>query len=228
METRAIKKRKRRGRPPVQINSDSPSMAERIKDAAVELFFERSYPSTRMQDIAEACGVTAGALYNHYSSKDDLLYAIINEATVTVWGEFEAVLAKGVKNPTDELYKVIFTFAKYSAEHPHAALVTNTYFKFLSNDYRDEVLQQRIKVRKVFEDVVARGVDEGYFELPLIHGKRSVRLATIAMVDMVRHVAEWYKPDSEFSIQEVSDFYADLALKMVSAKRKRPSRKNHQ
>jgi AcrR family transcriptional regulator len=197
---------------------------EKIKIAAVELFFERSYTSTRMKDIAEACGLTAGALYNHYSSKDELLYSIINESIVAIWSELDLIRAKGTKNPTDELYKYIFTYAKYHAEHSHSALTGNTYFKFLSDEYKQVVVEKRKQLRGLFESVIERGVSEGYFNLPSSVEKRPTRVATVAMFDMTLRVAEWYRPESGYSVDEIAEFYADLALRMVGAKRKKTAK----
>jgi AcrR family transcriptional regulator len=49
----------------------------RILHAARELFVERGYAGTSVRDIAEHLGMTKGALYYHFSSKEDLLYALL-------------------------------------------------------------------------------------------------------------------------------------------------------
>jgi AcrR family transcriptional regulator len=49
----------------------------RILDAARELFVDRGYAGTSVRDIAEHLGMTKGALYYHFSSKEDLLYALV-------------------------------------------------------------------------------------------------------------------------------------------------------
>ena len=57
----------RDGRPPV----------EAIRAAAFQQFAERGYPVVTVRDIMKACGLTQGALYNHFKSKDELLHDII-------------------------------------------------------------------------------------------------------------------------------------------------------
>ena len=51
--------------------------AERILEAATRLFGERGYPSTSMRDIGEAVGLLAGSLYSHISSKEAVLFQIV-------------------------------------------------------------------------------------------------------------------------------------------------------
>ena len=47
-------------------------------DAALRLFDSGGYGGTTVRDIAQECGLSPGALYNHFASKDDLLFAIID------------------------------------------------------------------------------------------------------------------------------------------------------
>ena len=49
----------------------------RILDAATELFNERGYAGTSIRDITERLGMTKGALYYHFASKDELLHAMV-------------------------------------------------------------------------------------------------------------------------------------------------------
>src|ERR1700683_5091459 len=58
------------------------STRERLLDEAQRLFRERGYAATSLEQIAEAADVTKGAIYGHFSSKEDLLLSAI-EATPT-------------------------------------------------------------------------------------------------------------------------------------------------
>lgn len=50
---------------------------ERILEAALELFAQRGYLGTSMSDIAGQLKITKGALYKHYSSKQEILDSIV-------------------------------------------------------------------------------------------------------------------------------------------------------
>lgn len=52
-------------------------LRDEIEDAALDLFVERGYAATSTRDIARACGLTTGALYNHYRSKKALFAAVV-------------------------------------------------------------------------------------------------------------------------------------------------------
>jgi AcrR family transcriptional regulator len=59
------------------VGSAAEETRRRILDEATALFVERGYAGTSIRDISERLGMTKGALYYHFSSKEELLYAIV-------------------------------------------------------------------------------------------------------------------------------------------------------
>ena len=51
---------------------------EKIFDTAVILFSEEGYKNVSMRDIAKVVGIKASSLYNHYSSKEEILYSLLD------------------------------------------------------------------------------------------------------------------------------------------------------
>ena len=56
---------------------------DRIEKAALRLFVAQGVAETSIRDIAAAAGVSQGAMYNHYTSKDELAFALFAES----WAE---------------------------------------------------------------------------------------------------------------------------------------------
>lgn len=56
---------------------------DELIDAALALFVERGFAATRAEDVARRAGVSKGTLYLYFSSKDDLLRAVIRERVST-------------------------------------------------------------------------------------------------------------------------------------------------
>ncbi|MFI1304777.1 TetR family transcriptional regulator [Streptomyces sioyaensis] len=50
---------------------------ERVLDAAAVEFAQQGYPNTNLQRVAERTGLTKGALYGHFSSKEELAAALV-------------------------------------------------------------------------------------------------------------------------------------------------------
>ncbi|CAM5504407.1 hypothetical protein SHIRM173S_11601 [Streptomyces hirsutus] len=61
---------------PRTTDGDGPPVPQRLLAAATRLFAEQGYDRTSVQEIVEAAGVTKGALYHYFGSKDDLLHEV--------------------------------------------------------------------------------------------------------------------------------------------------------
>lgn len=73
---------------------------EAILDAAFRIFSERGYGATSMRDIADAVGMKAASLYNHFGSKRDIFDALVARETSYVE---EALHAAGaLADPADD------------------------------------------------------------------------------------------------------------------------------
>lgn len=59
---------------------------QRLLGEAQRLFRERGYAATSLEQIAEAADVTKGAIYGHFSSKEDLLLSAIEAAPTPDYG----------------------------------------------------------------------------------------------------------------------------------------------
>lgn len=60
-------------------NLQSQETANRILNQAMRIFLEKGYHGTSIDDITQAAGLTKGALYWHFKSKEDLLKRIVEE-----------------------------------------------------------------------------------------------------------------------------------------------------
>ncbi len=55
------------------------AVRRRLLDAALPVFASRGFDSATMDEIAEAAGLTKGAIYSNFASKDDLFFEMMNE-----------------------------------------------------------------------------------------------------------------------------------------------------
>ncbi|HEU4643219.1 MAG TPA: TetR/AcrR family transcriptional regulator [Gemmatimonadaceae bacterium] len=72
--------------------------ADALLDAALRVVAERGYKRTRLEQIAEAAGVSVGTVYYYFDNKEDLLVQAVRSRFRAVFAETEAVVA-GMKEP---------------------------------------------------------------------------------------------------------------------------------
>jgi AcrR family transcriptional regulator len=61
----------------VRENREIPSTAQRILDAAEDLFAEKGYSATSLGDVADRVGIRSPSLYNHFRNKEALYEAVL-------------------------------------------------------------------------------------------------------------------------------------------------------
>ncbi len=71
---------------------------EMILEAAAQLFFERGFAATGIDDIGVAVGVTGPAFYRHFESKHDLLVALVERAVERLQEAVDRALAEAGGN----------------------------------------------------------------------------------------------------------------------------------
>ena len=79
----------------------SPSTAERILDAAEDLFAEKGYSATSLGDVADRVGIRSPSLYNHFKNKEALYEAVLERLLV----KFSAPLAELESGPVTVPWK---------------------------------------------------------------------------------------------------------------------------
>lgn len=75
---------------PAIASDPTPSTAERILDAAEDLFAEKGYSATSLGDVADRVGIRSPSLYNHFKNKEALYQAVLDR----LLEDFSAPLAE--------------------------------------------------------------------------------------------------------------------------------------
>lgn len=122
--------------------SGSP-IQRRLAAAAVELFYRQGAIATSVRQITEACGLTPGALYNHFESKDELLYAVVRDIHLRLEGALTAAVAAVAGDPVAELSAIVRVYVARHSDHRETARVANREFPLLTGARYDEVVAIR-------------------------------------------------------------------------------------
>ena len=75
---------------------------QKIITKALQLFCVKGYYNTSINDILEATGLTKGGLYGHFACKEDLWYAVYDEAL----GIWRKTVFQGIQSSADPLERI--------------------------------------------------------------------------------------------------------------------------
>ena len=181
-----------------------------IVAAALELFADKGYLATTMDDIGRAVNVRGPSLYKHVTSKQDLLVEIMESSIETVLRD-HAVAVGSTDDVADQLRRVVEAHVRFPARHRLEAFVGTRELWHLSDGNRAAMAARRRDYERGFRVLVERGVAEDRFRVG------SVRLTTYSLLDMGVGVSVWFREGEEFSVDEVAYRYGDLAMRLVGA-----------
>jgi AcrR family transcriptional regulator len=188
----------------------APHTSKRIQDEALQLFFERGFKSTTMREIALACGLTPGALYNHFSSKEELLGSML----VEIHRELESRLSEAIESansdPKDQLRAFAHAHALMHTFYMIEARVGNREIGSINGEMGAEVVRIRRWATDSLRDILERGRANGDFDVP------NVAAVSNSILTMGMAIANWYRPGGELAREEMADLHADMVMRMVS------------
>jgi AcrR family transcriptional regulator len=169
---------------------------------AARVFAQRGYDQTSVPELAEALGLAAGSLYHYFGSKEQLLRAICDQLMDPLLEQAEALLAEP-REPREQLRALIRLWVGHVVTHREHMLVFQQERHVIE---RGAAWRGVRESRKAFERIVEEALERAG------GGARDPRLALAALLGMVNHTAQWYRPRGRLGAAEIADGYADLLL----------------
>lgn len=183
-----------------------------IEDAASALFGTRGYAATSMRDIARQVDLRGGSLYAHVTSKEDVLWAIVEDAAERFRAAVGPV-AKGDGRAPGKLAAMARAHLGVITDAPDRAIVFLYQWTALSAPRRAQVASVRDDYERYFRGVLAEGVARGEI------GPVDPRLAAIFVLSVLNGVAIWYRPDGPLTPDQIADQLAAMCLDGIAGAR---------
>mgnify|MGYP003406724546 FL=1 len=138
---------------------------QELTAAAMELFVEKGFAATRLDEIAARAGVSKGTLYLYFDSKEELFKAVIREGLLPLLAEGEELMAS-MPGPASELFRaIVLRWWEIVGEGPIGGIPKLIFaearnFPEIARFYADEVIERG---KRLFVAVFRRGIDSGEF-----------------------------------------------------------------
>ena len=108
---------------------------EAILDQALKLFSERGIKETTVRDIAKAVGITEGAIYRHFSSKDQIVHELFKRYSEQLYDSLEEAIRKG-KSREEQFKGMVEAFLDFTFKNPDAFRYLNIFHYLRSKDVK--------------------------------------------------------------------------------------------
>ncbi len=133
----------------------------RILDTAVEVFAARGFAASNVNQIAEAAGISVGALYKYFASKDDLFMYLVEVASARITEYVETVLAEDIRL-ISKLERLLRLAQDYSKIDPSFIKLYNV-LSSESDGERATLIARRLEgiTSRAYREVIAAGQQRG-------------------------------------------------------------------
>jgi AcrR family transcriptional regulator len=181
-----------------------------IFEQATQLFAERGFAGTSLQDVADAMGMSRPSLYYYVKSKDALLAKLVTEITEGPAAEMDAIAERANLDPIGKLRAIARLIAVRRATQPAR-------FRLLVRSEAElppELAAAHKAGRKAVLNSLTAVIDEG-----IVAGQlRPVdpRVAALGVLGLCNWVAWWFHPHGRDSVDGIADQLTDMAIAALS------------
>ncbi|GAA2794246.1 TetR/AcrR family transcriptional regulator [Saccharopolyspora taberi] len=188
--------RNRRGRPGYDLG--------RLLDVSVQVFIERGYEGTSMEDLSHRLGISKSAIYHHVAGKDELLRLSVNRALDALFAVVEEE-ASTTGKAIDRLEHVVRRSVEVLVEDlPFVTLLLRVRG---NTRIERQALARRREFDRIVSDLVRQAEAEGSIR-PDVDPALTSRL----LFGMVNSIIEWYRPGRGVRAGQVADAVTKIAF----------------
>jgi len=185
---------------------------DQIRQKAQALFRERGYRATSMRDLAETLGMEAASLYNHISSKEELLQQICFAMADQFFEAVEPVVASPL-GPKEKLRAAIEAHLGVIAASADASAVFLHEWRHMGEPFLNDFKLMRRRYEKMIRAIVEEGISLGMFR------KIDPSLVVRTLLSGTNWTYESYKShrlQGKLSEQEISEITSILVEGIIT------------
>jgi AcrR family transcriptional regulator len=197
---------KRRGPKPESSLKRRQDKKQDIIEVTARLMQTYGYNGVTLKSLATEMNVTEPALYHYFSSKQDLLFEIVQITINDVLEKVTALVQQDISNPR-KLQQVLLLFSTQIVEKMP---MFTTYFQDSGELSKERAGEIRVKERRLIQliaGVISQGIETGEFQDvadPLV--------TAFALIGASAWVYRWYDPTGRISPEELSHQIASISL----------------
>jgi AcrR family transcriptional regulator len=172
---------------------------------AARLFREKGYSGSTLRGLANRSGVKGGSIYHHYSSKQEILYVIMEQTMTNLINRVQLAI-KDESDPLQKLRKAIIFHIEYHTLDRDQTYVADAELRSLEADNYKKIVAMRNSYEKIYRNILLEGNRTGNMHI------ENVKIGSRALLQMCTGISYWFDPDGEQSISEIAENYVGLFL----------------
>lgn len=190
------------------IGSHGPKTLEAIRKAGLRLIFEHGYEAMSLRQLAAEVGIQAGSLYNHISTKQELLFDLIQDHINELLRQLDRAL-EGKQGPVDRLRAFVAFHVTYHMTRKREVFIANSELRSLEPRNYEAIVALRGAYEQRLAGILAEGAAKGVFAVV------DVQVATFAIIALLTGLCGWYRPGGRLTREAIVEAHEKLVLSGV-------------
>ena len=193
------------------------NLKDKIVFESLKLFSLKGFLSTSVHDILTAANTSKGGFYNHFTSKEDLFFQVLDEAR-NIWREKNLSGLNEIENPVDKIKRFLENFRdRYlkDAENFPGGCIFITFAVEL-NDQRPNLSKEVHKGFIGLKRMIKRLLDEGKERGDLGQGVSTDDITEMLFAGMLGATVMYGVDKSTVNLDRSIDSLVDYLEKMKS------------
>src|SRR5215475_11042078 len=192
------------------IGSHGPKTMEAIRKAGLRLIFEHGYEAMSLRQLAAEVGIQAGSLYNHISTKQELLFGLIQDHINELLRQLDRAL-EDKDDPLEKLRAFVAFHVTYHMTRKREVFIANSELRSLDPKNYEAIVALRGAYEQRLVAILADGAAQGVFEVA------DIQVATFAIIALLTGLCTWYRPGGRLTRDAIVAAHEKLVLSGVSA-----------
>jgi AcrR family transcriptional regulator len=176
-----------------------------ILNAASDLFAKQGYMRSSIAELADACGLSRGALYHYFTSKEAILFAILDAHVHEMIADVEAAVTEA-STTLEQFRAAIRAIVALNARSSNEQRVILNDLSFLSEDEQKTIKALERQLVDMVADLLIRLDKEGKIV------KRTKKVYTMMLFGILNFSHTWYDPKGGVEPKEFADMVVNLFL----------------
>ncbi|AZZ90616.1 TetR family transcriptional regulator [Hahella sp. KA22] len=186
--------------------TDPQSARGRLLAKAAHLFKEKGYERTTVRDLAASVGIQSGSIFHHFRSKEDILFAVMEETILYITAKMREALEQA-PTPRDRLLALLRCELESVLGGTGEAMTVLVYeWRSLSDARQEEILKLRDQYEGLWLDTLSEARDAG-----LVKG--DVAVLRRFLTGALSWTITWFKSEGSMTVEDLAQQALYLVVK---------------
>ena len=190
-------------------DGNGPFTRNRVFEVAAEVFHRKGYDNTSMSDVATAAGLTKAGLYHHMTSKESLLYTVL-DAGLDLTESYVMKPLQEIADPVERLKTMIDLHLRLVLQERNLEVTGLLHeCKSLSSADQTRINRRKKEYVKMLANLIADVIEK--------YGIKDLdpKLAAFALLGMLNWTYQWYQPGGSNSREDITKNFQDIFLRGI-------------